>query len=254
MFRVKSNPVFSSVLLFVCLAVSSCSSRYKVEGTSSITGLDGKKLFLKTLKGDTWVDVDSADVVHGLFKMDGPVDSAMMVTLYMDDDAIMPLVLEKGKIEVTISDSQLEVKGTSLNDALYEFIGKRNGMEMRLGELDRKEARMVLDGAGIDEAHRQVAAEKEALIKEVNDYVKKFISDNYETVLGPSVFSMMCSSLPYPVMTPVIEDLVKGAPSSFLENAYVKDYLSKARENMRLMEEHQRLQENMILNQNLQKR
>lgn len=249
MFRVKSSSVFSCLLLLTCL--TSCNRQYKIEGSSSITSLDGKTLFLKTLKDGDWVTVDSAEMVHGLFKMDGPADSVMMVTLYMNDDPVMPLILEKGKIQVTLSNSQPQAKGTPLNDALYEFIRKHNDLQVKLGELDRKEARMVLDGADIDEVHRQVEAEGEALLKEINEYVRKFITDNYENVLGPGVFSMMCNSLPYPVMTPEIEELVKGAPAAFLENAYVKDFLSKARENMRLIEEHQRLQENVILNQKL---
>ena len=53
--------------------------------------------------------------------MKGPVDSVMMVTLYMDDEGIMPLVLEDGKIEVSISNTQLVAKGTLLNDRLYEL-------------------------------------------------------------------------------------------------------------------------------------
>ena len=69
--------------------------------------------------------------------------------------------------------------------------------------------------------------------------------DNYETVLGPSVFMMMCSTLPYPVMTPVIEDIMRTAPASFKSNKFVQDYLSKAKENMQLMKENQRLQDNV---------
>ena len=38
----------------------------------------------------------------------------------------MPLVLEDGKIVVSISNTQLIAKGTPLNDKLYEFIDKRN--------------------------------------------------------------------------------------------------------------------------------
>ena len=90
--------------------------------------------------------IDSAEVVHGLFKMKGKVDSVMMVTLYMGDEGIMPLVLEDGKIEVSISNTQLTAKGTLLNNQLYEFIDKRNELEVKIEELDRKEARMVLEG------------------------------------------------------------------------------------------------------------
>ena len=83
-----------------------------------------------------------------------------------------------------------------------------------------------------------------ALVDDMNRYVKKFISDNYETVLGPSVFMMLCSNLPYPIMTPQIEDIMKDAPYSFRMNKMVKEFISKAKENMQLIEEHQRLEQN----------
>ena len=78
--------------------------------------------------------------------------------------------------------------------------------------------------------------------------MKNFITTNYENVLGTSIFMMMCSSLPYPVMTPDIEDILKTAPLAFKQNPLVKDYVSKAKENMKLIEENKRLQENMALN------
>ncbi len=88
-------------------------------------------LYLKTLKDGQWVTVDSAEVIHGLFSMKGRVDSVIMVTLYMDDEGIMPLVLEDGKIEVSISNTQLTAKGTASECLLYEFIEKRNALEER---------------------------------------------------------------------------------------------------------------------------
>lgn len=242
MIRMSVNRVLPLLLLLVVFA--SCSRKYKIEGSSSVTSLDGKMLFLKTLQNGEWVAIDSAEVIHGLFKMDGSADSVVMVTIYMDGEGIMPLVLEKGKIEVSISNSQLFAKGTPLNDKLYEFIDKRNTMEIKIEELERKEARMVLDGANLEDVHAQLTKEGETLIKDMNDYVRQFIIDNYENVLGPSVFMMMCSALPYPVMTPQIEDIMRTAPQVFKESPLVKDFLSKAKENMKLIEERRRMQQN----------
>ena len=241
MIRMSVNRILPLLLLLVFF--TSCARKYKVEGSSSVTSLDGKMLFLKTLQNGQWVAVDSAEVIHGLFSMKGPVDSVMMVTLYMDDEGIMPLVLEDGKIEVSISNTQLAAKGTLLNDRLYEFIEKRNALELQIEELDRKEARMVLDGANLDDVHGQLAKEGEALVKEMNDYVRQFIVDNFENVLGPSVFMMMCSTLPYPIMTPQIEDIIRTAPQSFKSTPLVREFLDKAKENMKLIEEHQRMEE-----------
>ena len=240
MIRMSVNRILPLLLLLVFF--TSCARKYKVEGSSSVTSLDGKMLFLKTLQNGQWVAVDSAEVIHGLFSMKGPVDSVMMVTLYMDDEGIMPLVLEDGKIEVSISNTQLAAKGTLLNDRLYEFIEKRNALQIE--ELDRKEARMVLDGANLEDVHKELAKEGEALVEEMNNYVKQFIIDNNENVLGPSVFMMMCSTLPYPVMTPQIEDIMRTAPLAFKQNQLIKEFLSKAKENMQLIEEHQRVRQN----------
>lgn len=240
MIRMSVNRILPLLLLLVFF--TSCARKYKIEGSSSVTSLDGKMLFLKTLKDGQWVAVDSAEVIHGLFSMKGPVDSVMMVTLYMNNEGIMPLVLEDGKIEVSISNTQLSAKGTLLNNQLYEFIDKRNAMEIQIEELDRKEARMVLDGANLEDVRRELAKEGESLVKEMNDYVKKFIIDNHENVLGPSVFMMVYSSLPYPIMTPQIEDIMRTAPQTFKNNQFVRDYLTKAKENMQLIEERQRMQ------------
>lgn len=232
------NRFIPFVLLFIIL--TSCDGGYKIEGSSSLSGLDGKMLYIKTMKGEDWVKLDSAEIVHGLFSMKGKVDSIAMATIFLDEESIMPLVLEDGKIEVSISQLQFTAKGTPMNNALYEFIEKRSDLELQVEELHRKEARMVMEGENIDEVQVQLGIEAERLTKEISGYIKKFIADNYENVLGPNVFIMLCSSLPYPVLTPQIEDILDDAPYSFKNHVLVKEFVTTAKENMRRMQEHQR--------------
>ena len=246
MLKTSLNSILLLMMGLVCL--TSCTKGYRIEGKSSITSLDGKMLYLKALQDGDWIVVDSAEMVHGLFKMKGTVDSVRMVTLYMNEEGLMPLVLEDGKIKVTISNTQLRAKGTPLNDQLYNFIDKRNDMERAINEVERKEARMVLDGVRLDDIHDQLQHEVDSMTQAMNTYVKDFITTNYENALGASIFMMMCSTLPYPVMTPTIEEILKEAPSTFKQNSLVKDYVAKAKENMKLIEENKRLQENMALN------
>lgn len=247
MLRTSLNSIVLLMTGLFCL--TSCAKGYRIEGKSSVTGLDGKMLYLKALQGDgDWIAVDSAEMVHGWFKMKGPVDSVRMVTLYMDKEGLMPLVLENGKIKVNISNAQLKAEGTPLNDLLYDFIDKRNKMEVAITEVERKEARLVLEGVRIDDIHDQLQHEVDSLTQAMDAYVKDFITANYENALGASIFMMMCSTLPYPVMTPAIEDILKTAPLSFKQNPLVKDYVAKAKENMKLIEEDKRLRENMALN------
>lgn len=234
------------VLPFLCLLLvfTSCGSKYKVEGVSSVSTLDGKMLFIKAFQDGDWVTLDSAEVVHGLFSMKGKVDTILMTTLYMDEESIMPLVLESGNIKISITNTQITASGTPLNDALYNFIEEKNTLDLQLDDLQRKEARMVLEGGNISQIQEQIAREEKELINKINAFVKKFISDNYNTVLGPSVFIMLCSSLPYPVMTPQIEDILKDAPYTFKTNNMVKEYVSKAKENMEVIKERQKLLQN----------
>lgn len=246
MSKTSLNNILLITLGLICLA--SCSKGYRIEGKSSVTSLDGKMLYLKALQEGDWVVVDSAEMVHGWFKMKGPVDSVRMVTLYMNEEGLMPLVLENGKIKVNISNTQLVAEGTPLNELLYDFIDRRNEMERAINEAERKEARLVLDGVRLDDIHDQLQHEVDSMSQAMDDYVKNFITTNYENVLGSSIFMMMCSSLPYPIMTPTIEDILKTAPMAFKQNPLVKDYISKAKENMKLIEENKRLQENMALN------
>lgn len=243
----------NKLLPFLCLlcVLTSCGKQYKIEGSSSINRLDGKMLFVKTLQQDgEWLVVDSAEIIHGMFSMKGKVDTVLFASLFMNDDNIMPLIIENGNIKIAIAYDDVKASGTPMNDALYEFIDKKSDFDLKIEELESKEARMVMDGVGLKEIYEEINKEGEILTKASADYVKKFISDNYETILGPNVFVMLCSSLPYPIMTPQIEDILKDAPYTFKSHRLVKEFTNKAKENMQLLEEHQRLQESQMMEQN----
>lgn len=79
------------------LAFTSCASEYKIEGSSSVSRLDGKMLFVKVPSGDRMLSIDSAEVIHGMFKMEGITDSTSMASLYMMMRASCLLSLKKGK-------------------------------------------------------------------------------------------------------------------------------------------------------------
>lgn len=221
------------VFAVICLlALVSCASEYQIEGSSSVARLDGKMLFVKVPQGAEMVSVDSAEVVHGFFQMQGEIDSAVIASLYMDDQSIMPLVMEKGKIQIQIDNARIMVNGTPLNDKLYEFVGKKNSLDDRAYEVERLESRMIMDGKPMVEVEATIRKERENLSREMDELVKSFIQENYENVLGPGVFLMLCNGFPYPLITPLVEELVDNAPESFQNHALVKGYMEAARENM----------------------
>ena len=221
--------------LIVMLALASCSSEYQIKGSSSVAGLDGKMLYVKVPDGLQMVNVDSAEVIHGNFQMEGEIDTTVIGSLYMDEQSIMPLVVEKGNIQIKIDNARFLVAGTPLNDKLYEFVGKKNLLDDRAYEVERMERRLIMEGVSVDEVEKKILQERQAIIKEQDALVKGFISENYENVLGPGVFVMLCNSLPYPIVTPLIEDIMENAPASFKENLLVKEYMKVARQNMESM-------------------
>lgn len=222
--------VFLLVSLFV---FASCASEYQIKGSSSVSRLDGKMLFVKVPQGDGLKNVDSAEVVHGMFSMTGQIDTAVIASLYMDEQSIMPFVVEKGDIDIKIENAGITVSGTPLNDLLYDFIKQKNSLDDRAYELERMESRMIMDGKNADEVEEAMMKERESLSEEMNKLAKSFIQSNYENVLGPGVFLMLCNSFPYPVVTPVVEEIVEEAPEHFQKNPMVKEYMEVARENMK---------------------
>jgi hypothetical protein len=214
------------------LVMSSCTGEYAIEGSSSVSRLDGKMLFVKVPRDGRMINVDSAEVVHGIFKMNGKADSACLAALYMDDESIMPFVIEKGNIAINISNARITVSGTPLNDRLYDFVAKKNSLDDKADELERSESRMIMDGVPEEQIQQTLATERGKLNDEMNDLLKSFITDNYRNPLGPGVFMMWCNNFPYPILTPVLQEIVDGAPEAFTNDPLVKEYIQLAKANM----------------------
>lgn len=223
------------VLPAILALLASCASSYNVEGSSSITALDGSKLYLRAIKNNEFKNIDSCDVVHGEFHFTGLLDTVRMASLYMDDESIMPVVLEKGEITIKLDNARQVVGGTPLNDSLYKFIDKHNQLANQMNELSHKQSQMMLEG--IDEAviDRQLRAEAARIAQEEDQLVMKFVEANFDNVLGPGVFMMITSQYRYPILTPQIEDIMSKATKRFKEDPYVKDYYQTAQENEKRM-------------------
>jgi hypothetical protein len=206
-----------------------------VEGSSSVSALDGNKLYLKAIKNNEFKNIDSCDVVHGEFHFTGLLDTVRMVSLYMDDESIMPVVLEKGEITITIDPVRQIVGGTPMNDSLYKFIDKHNQLTNQMNELSHKQSQMMLEGIDEEVINRQLSMEANKIAQEEDRLVMKFIEENFDNVLGPGVFMMITSQYRYPILTPQIEDIMSKATKRFKEDPYVKDYYQTAQENEKRM-------------------
>lgn len=221
--------------LALVASITSCVSSYNVEGSSTISALDGSKLYLKAIKNNQMKNLDSCDVVHGTFHFSGTLDSVRMASLFMDDESVMPIVLEKGDIVVKIDAGRQSVSGTPLNDSLYVFIDQHNRLTNQMTELSHKQSQMLLDGIDENVINEQLSAEAAKIASDEDQLVTKFIEANFDNVLGPGVFMMITSQYRYPILTPQIEDIMSKATKQFKDDPYVKSYYQTAQENEQRM-------------------
>ena len=223
------NKLFYAII--VLAAFTSCAESYSVQGSSSISALDGSKLYLRAIKNNELKSIDSCEVVHGQFRFAGLLDTVRMANLFMDDESIMPVVLEKGEISIRIDNASQTVAGTPLNDKLYDFIDFHQQLDNQMSELSHKQSQMLLDGIDEDEINQQLSIEAAVIAKREDSLVTNFIVENFDNVLGPGVFMMITSGFRYPMLTPQIEDIISKATSKFKNDPYVKDYYRTAQEN-----------------------
>lgn len=207
----------------VLAALTSCAESYNIKGTSSVSLLDGSKLYLKTVKGGELKSIDSCEVVHGEFKFSGLLDSVSMVNLFMDDRSLdMPIVLEGGNISIRIEETSQRVSGTPLNERLYDFREQHNQLVNRMMELSHRDAQMLLDGIDEQTIADELGRERMLIISEEDSLVTNFVVENCDNILGPSVFVTMSSSIPQ------IEHIMSQASDKFKADPMVQEFYKAA--------------------------
>ncbi len=223
----------------VLLGLTSCQQKMDIQGKSSIPELEGRMLFLRVYADGDLQTLDSAEIIHGKFHFEGPVkDTTQMAFLFMGNESLMPLVLNGATpLEISISENERKVTGTALNDTLYAFIRRKSVIDRALAEIPRRESQMIFEGYDHDEIVMQLSQEAGILQAKEDEMITRFIKDNMDNVLAPGVFMIVTSNFPYPMLNPQIEELLTLGSPTFLNDAYVQEFLRMARENMEKMNE-----------------
>lgn len=219
-----------------CLTLVSCADQYKIAGNSSIASLDGRMLYLKVTDGQKMSAIDSSEVIHGRFNFMGMMDSIMMVELCMDNESVLPLVIENGNLTIKMDNAEQRVSGGPLNDRLYHFLTRKNQLDNQYMELSYEEMRMMMKGCSPEYIHAKLAPRAKELAKAIEDMETSFIISNYDNVLGPGIFIMLCNQYQYPILTDQMKYILKKAPSSFTNHPYIKEYVKIAKRNSKLLQ------------------
>lgn len=224
-------------LLTALVLCTSCAEQYIVEGTSSVPQLEGETLYLKVFRNNDMQVIDSTQVTHGRFSFTGTLDSTILANLYMGEMSIMPLVLEKGQVHLSIEQEEQTATGTPLNDSLSAFVRQKAQIEYALADLPHRESQMIMNGMEHDMVLRQLSEEAHLLNTANDQLVTRFIKQNYTNVLGPGIFMVITSTQRYPLLTPQLEAITINAPAYFLEHPYVKQYLKAAEDNRQKLQD-----------------
>lgn len=204
---------------FIVSALASCSESYTIQGSSTLSLLEGSKLYLKKIQGSDIKSLDSCDVIHGNFRFTGLLDTTLMAAVFMNDQMVLPLVVERGDIKVRIEDTQQnKVSGSPLNDVLYNFLDRYNQLRNDLIELSHRESRMLLDGIDEGTINAEISREAATIGQREDSLVTSFVVDNFENVLGPFIFIQMSSSVPQ------VEHIWSKAPDVFKNQADVSNF------------------------------
>mgnify|MGYP000854258678 FL=1 len=228
--------------LITLLAFTSCAKSYDIQGTSNISNLDGRKLYLKGGSADTLITLDSCEVVHGEFSFTGTLDSVQVAQVYMDDMNLQfPLVLEEGNIHLKLDNTQLNVSGTPLNDKLNTFWKKFTQLRNQYVEIDHEEGAAIMNGH--DEQATDARLIKKALqvYANIDKLFTAFVTENFDNALSPWGFLTRVSYDMTPNAYPVwmndylymnaisqlpswVEFIIAKAPDSFKANSAIKDF------------------------------
>ena len=218
------------------LAFSSCANSFQITGTTSVSTLDGQKLYLKVLKDTALKNIDSCDVVHGQFQFAGTTDSVRVANIILDDNSSLPVVLESGDIQVKIDNTQESVTGTPLNEKLTKFRQKFTQLLNESADLVHQHDQAIMNGKNMNAVNARLAAKDDEISKEMDNLVTTFVTDNMDNVLGPFVFINVCMNrYQVPMLDAWVEDIMSKATDKFKNNPQVKEYYEAAQENQAIM-------------------
>lgn len=226
---------YTLLSIISALILTSCASSFNIQGSTDLQNLDGRMLYIKAQKGDEIHNVDSCDVVHGMFAFKGTIDTVKVGALFINNESVMPVVLEEGEISLQLNTARQSCSGTPLNDKLSEFIEQYNQITSQISDLSHVETQAIMDGKDLDLVRRELMVKASELNDKLDKCITEFIEQNFDNVLGPFVFKMATGDMEVPMTNPWIEALMTKATDSFKNDAYVKDFMDAAKRNEAIM-------------------
>ena len=231
--------------LVILLALTSSTKSYYIHGTSNISSLDGRQLYLKGGSGDSLITLDSCEVVHGNFSFKGTLDSVQVAQIYMDDMNLQfPIVLEEGDIQLKLDNTLLRVSGTPLNEKLNTFWTKFTQLRNQFIEIDHEEGVSIMNGHDEEATNARLIKKALLVYANIDKLFTAFVTNNFDNTLSTWGFLTRVSYDMTPNAYPIwmndylyanavsqlpswVEFIMAKAPDVFKNNAAIKDFYEK---------------------------
>ena len=231
--------------LVILLALTSCTKSYYIHGTSNISSLDGRQLYLKGGSGDSLITLDSCEVVHGNFSFKGTLDSVQVAQIYMDDMNLQfPIVLEECDIQLKLDNTLLRVSGTPLNEKLNTFWTKFTQLRNQFIEIDHEEGVSIMNGHDEEATNARLIKKALLVYANIDKLFTAFVTNNFDNTLSTWGFLTRVSYDMTPNAYPIwmndylyanavsqlpswVEFIMAKAPDVFKNNAAIKDFYEK---------------------------
>ena len=225
--------------------LTSCTKSYYIHGTSNISSLDGRQLYLKGGSGDSLITLDSCEVVHGNFSFKGTLDSVQVAQIYMDDMNLQfPIVLEEGDIQLKLDNTLLRVSGTPLNEKLNTFWTKFTQLRNQFIEIDHEEGVSIMNGHDEEATNARLIKKALLVYANIDKLFTAFVTNNFDNTLSTWGFLTRVSYDMTPNAYPIwmndylyanavsqlpswVEFIMAKAPDVFKNNAAIKDFYEK---------------------------
>lgn len=221
--------------LLSVLALASCGNTYRIKGSSNVASLDGHMLYLKIASDTAARNIDSCQIMHGQFEFEGAVDSVCIGNIFMDDEFLLPVVLEQGTITIKLDNTVQNVSGTELNDSLSSFRDALTQLQGQAQELAHDEYQGYANNSDMNQVYQQLQVKQERLNAQIDELISNFVETNFDNVLGPWGFALHVSGYQFPMLDAWVEDIMSKATDTFKNNPYVREYYTKAQENQKIM-------------------
>ena len=201
---------FAIASAVVLLASCQSGTNYTVSGTAPFAQ-DGDTIELSLVKGRNFETVAKTAIQNGKFNFKGQTDTCQMAVLVLGERPMAQLFLEKGDIQVDLSqDEAANAIGTLNNNRMEAFNTLLKDVYEEYGELAEKAQSSDIS----EEEKASLKEQMDAVEDKFNEAVKSSVSDNADSQFGLYILQQYSYNFQPEELAPILEAYAANFPDN----------------------------------------